>query len=83
MTMMRHHQQFKMAADNPEEIHIVLLAAMLNFTYISMKLQDSRYCIVTATPEKMVVAFEITFLPVQVKSYNYFRFHSRHLDLRT
>ena len=37
-------------------------AAMLNFTQISMKLQDIRYCIVTATPENMVVAFEIKFL---------------------
>ena len=38
-------------------------AATLNFTKMSMKLQDSRYYIVMVTPEHMVVAFEITFLP--------------------
>ena len=55
--MMKDHQQFKMAADKPEATNIV------EFHIYSMKLQDIRYCIVTATPENMVVALEITFLP--------------------
>ena len=53
--------KFNMAATKKAAI-LNIPTAILNFSYISMKMLQSRYCIVTATPENMVLALEITFL---------------------